>query len=676
MKSLRLGASLFLAAGTLFLLITILTMSGVQAAEGVAASQNPALPVEHPECSYFGPQRDRFTQAALNKMRGAKKESSASVLTRQVTALLPAGLPGGSHNHDVAVSTDQDTIDSYIFAALQTNGIAPAESTNDFEFIRRVTLDLTGRIPTPPAVLAFVNSSDPSKRAQLIDQLLASPQWVDKWTVFFSDLFKSTSANSQIVINNEGRNAFYKWIHDSLANGKPYNQMATELIDAQGNNNSDQTQGNMNFLVLAFQGNGPAQDVYDSQTAQVFESFMGMAHVNCLLCHNGRGHLDSLSLWAASFNRYQAWGLSSFLSHTTMHGYRSPQDPNNPKAGTLNYWGFDTGTTDYTLNTTIGNRPARQPLAGQAKTVTPLYLDQVSTAQKGSDYRAALAQYITSDIQFARAAVNYMWAHFFGLGIVDPPDQFDLARLDPNNPPPAPWTLQPSNPQLLNSLAHHFINSGYDLKALMREVANSQTYQFSSRYNGDWNATLEPYFARHFVRRMWAEELHDSVVTATGIVPTYTVPGFSNDSTIYGVISPGFGPVSFALQLPDVKTEPDGGGAVSQFLDSFLRGDRDLTPRKSEGSILQALNLMNSSIIENRLAITGASASQLMLQVLAMNNTDAVNRLYLTILSRYPSDDEKSKALASLPTATAARNLAMQDLAWSLYNKVDFVFNY
>src|SRR5215469_6268115 len=208
MKSLRLGAFLSLAVGTLFLL-------RVHAAEVVAANQNAALPVEHPECSYFGPQRERFTQAALNKMRGAKRESSASVLTRQVTALLPAGLPGGSHNHDVAVSTGQDTIDSYIFAALQTNGIAPAESTNDFEFIRRVTLDLTGRIPTPSAVLAFVSNNDPSKRAQLIDQLLASPQWVDKWTVFYSDLFKNTSVNSQIVINNEGRNAFYKWIHDS-----------------------------------------------------------------------------------------------------------------------------------------------------------------------------------------------------------------------------------------------------------------------------------------------------------------------------------------------------------------------------------------------------------------------------------------------------------------------------
>jgi hypothetical protein len=675
MNSLRLGAFLSLAAGTLFLLIAVLTISRVQAAD-VAASQNTALPVEHPECSYFGPQRDRFTQAALNRMRAAKKESAASALTRQVTALLPAGLPGGSHNHDVSVSTGQDTIDSYIFAALQTNGIAPAESTSDFEFIRRVTLDLTGRIPTPSAVLAFVNSTDPSKRAQLIDQLLASPQWVDKWTVFFSDLFKNTSSNSQIVINNEGRNAFYKWIHDSLANGKPYNQMATELIDAQGNNNSDQAQGNMNFLVLAFQGNGPTQDVYDSQTAQVFESFMGMAHVNCLLCHNGRGHLDSLSLWAASVTRYQAWGLSSFLSHTTMHGYRSPQDPNNPKAGTLNYWGFDTGSTDYTLNTTIGNRPARQPLAGQAKTVTPLYLDQVSTAQKGSDYRAALAQYVTGDIQFARAAVNYVWAHFFGLGIVDPPDQFDLARLDPNNPPPAPWTLQPSNPQLLNSLAHHFINSGYDLKALMREIANSQTYQFSSRYNGSWNATLEPYFARHFVRRMWAEELHDSVVTATGIVPTYTVPGFSNDSTIYGVNSPGFGQVSFAMQLPDVKNEPDGGGAVSQFLDSFLRGDRDLTPRKSEGSILQALNLMNDNFIESRIHSTGSNIKGSNL-VAAMSQPDQqlVNTLYLTVLSRYPTQDEMTKALNDL-SINISHSQAAEDLFWSLFNKVDFVFNY
>src|ERR1035441_1434910 len=125
--------------------------------------------------------------------------------------------------------------------------------------------------------------------------------------------------------------------------------MAKELIGAQGANNADQTQGNLNFLILNNQGGGPVQDVYDAQTAGIAEAFLGMAHVNCLLCHNGRGHLDTLSLWAGQTTRYQAWQLSSFISHTGMPGAASPIDPNNPKAGRLTTWAFTTGSTDREL---------------------------------------------------------------------------------------------------------------------------------------------------------------------------------------------------------------------------------------------------------------------------------------------------------------------------------------
>ncbi len=237
MKSLRYRVFMPLVAGALVSASLYVATTRVEAAEA-ATGEEAKLPVEHAECAFFGPQRDHFMQAALNKVRGGRGESPIGALTRQVMAVVPAFMPGGSHNHDVSVGSGQDTIDSYVFADLQTRGITPAESTNDYEFIRRVMLDLTGRIPTPAQVTQFVNDSTPTKRANLIDQLLASSQWVDKWTVFYSDLFKNTSSNSQITINNEGRNAFYKYIHDSLANGKPYNQMATELIDAQGTNNS------------------------------------------------------------------------------------------------------------------------------------------------------------------------------------------------------------------------------------------------------------------------------------------------------------------------------------------------------------------------------------------------------------------------------------------------------
>jgi hypothetical protein len=274
----------------------------------------------------------------------------------------------------------------------------------------------------------------------------------------------------------------------------------------------------------------------------------------------------------------------------------------------------------------------------------------------------ALARNVTGDFQFARATVNYMWAQFFGRGIVDPPDTFDPARLDPDNPPPAPWTLQPSNARLLNALAKHFVASGFDLKALMREIANSDTYQISSRYDSTWKVEWEPYFARKFVRRLWAEEVHDAVVQSSGTYPSYTIGGFTDQ---------GFAKPSYAMQFPDVVINVTGG-----FTDSFFPGNRDDQPRKQDGSILQALNLMNNAIVENRIKGSGNNPSQLIAQNLTKSNTDLINTLFLTILSRFPTSDEMTKSLAALPASGANRLTAIQDLTWSLYNKVDFVFNY
>src|SRR4029453_10196141 len=116
------------------------------------------------------------------------------------------------------------------------SGVAPAGKTNDFEFIRRVTLDLTGRIPTPERVLSFTADTAADKRARLIDELLAKPEWVDKWTMYFGDLYNNTNLNTFVNRYEPGRNAFYKWIKDSLRENKPYNKMATELISSRGAN--------------------------------------------------------------------------------------------------------------------------------------------------------------------------------------------------------------------------------------------------------------------------------------------------------------------------------------------------------------------------------------------------------------------------------------------------------
>jgi hypothetical protein len=489
--------------------------------------------------------------------------------------------------------------------------------------------------------------------------------------MYFGDLLQNTVTKPSSGVNRlaTGRNAFYLWIHNSLVNSIPYSQMASELISVASANTFQD--GAANYLVGGFISNGPSQDAMDQMTANVFDTFMGMAHVNCLLCHNGRGHLDTLSLWASTTTRYQAWELASFLSHTQAVQTRDAN--NNPTFWTLqdNPKGY---TLDYTMNTTTGNRPSRVAPTGcksgqPCYYVPPQYIFNGSTPTAGTGYRVALANDITNDFQFARAAVNYIWAQFFGMGIVDPPDTFDPARLDPSAPPPAPWTLQPSDANLLNALAMHFIQSGYSMKSLMREIANSQAYQLSSRYNGTWNVAWEPLFARKNVRRLWSEEVHDAVAQSSGTFPSYTMTGFTDQGGYYPT------KISYTMQLPDVIGAPTSDGNASNLLDSFLRGNRDDQPRKEDGSILQALNLMNNPFVEARIQYTGTTPSQLIAKNLTLGNTDLVNTLYLAILSRYPTSVEMTKSTASL-TSASNRSQAVQDLVWTLYNKVDFVFNY
>ena len=212
--------------------------------------------------------------------------------------------------------------------------------------------------------------------------------------------------------------------------------MAREIISAAGPDSY--TQGELNFEVGGFVSSGPIQDTFDQQATDTFEAFLGISHLNCLLCHNGHGHLDALSLWGYYTTRQQAWGVASFLSHTKPARTPVPGATNNNPY----YWsltdnvpqaGYKT-VTDYQLNTTTGNRPPRQP-TGTATTVPPRYIFGDVAPNGGENYRAALGRMITSDFQFARAAVNYQWEYFFSIGLVSPSNQFDPYRQDPNNPP-------------------------------------------------------------------------------------------------------------------------------------------------------------------------------------------------------------------------------------------------
>jgi hypothetical protein len=642
-----------------------------QAAEAAAV-------VDHSDCTYFGSQREKMmplptgTRSRLTSQIVSRIPNESSG-TKHADTVVPIG---GNSNNSGQVA-QMSTIDKYIFQALAQAGVDPAPATTDAEFIRRVTLDLTGRIPTPARFNQFINDTTPTKRAAYIDELLASPQWVDKWTMYFGDLYQNVAATTNTTRYVEGRNAFYLWIKSVLTNNAPYNQVAYTLIAENSKAStlaeSSFTKGELNWYIGGYvTGAGiPQQDTFDQQAANVADTFLGVSHQNCLLCHNGAGHLTTLSLWGGQQTRYQGWQFASFISRTNTTNAGALALANNDRPWLL----LNTATRDYSLNTTTGNRPARAAAAtpsGKDIAVAPQY-NYSNPPQKpnpGEDYRAALGRFITNDPQFARATVNYIWAEMFSMGIVDPPNQFDLARLDPYNPPPAPWTLQPSNPMLLNALATDFINSGYDLKALIREIANSRTYQLSSRYNGNWNDAWEPLFARKLVRRLTAEEIHDALSQSSNMFTNYVAT--SNGVTIGPAGVGDTTPFQYAMQYPD--TDGSGGGD-NNFLNDFLRGNRRDIQRSSDSSSIQALDLMNSTVVMNRVRASGSGATATLLQQnIGLPDATMVDNLFVAVLSRHPTSTELSQALANLKAGT--RTTEATNLLWTLYNKVDFIFNY
>lgn len=615
-----------------------------QAAEEEAAEISVNAPAE---CTFFL-NRPLHSQRGLAEAQnvGGQMAWDASLASQQ-TALVTGQLPNLRGGRSVGLSGPYlSRIDYHIFSLLAAKNVTPANLTTDEEFLRRVTLDLTGRIPSVNEYTAFQASTSVDKRAQKIDQLLASPEWVDRWTMWLGDLVKNNVRNTQITRGALARDSFYRYIRQSVQENKPYNQFVSELIQGLGNN---EQLGPPNWIVGGFMSMGPAQDTYDRQMVQTASTFLGLRYLDCLLCHDGAGHLDAVSLWGAQITRMQGWGMAAFFARTRMA--RQP----NPAT---NYIVSEVAAGNYALNTNSGNRPNRTPTGGLNQ-ITPTYLFNGRTAAANSNYRQRLAQELTADLQFSRAAVNYVWAHFFGVGIVDPPDAFDPARLDPRNPPPEPWTIQPSHPELLDELARSFVNMNYDLKGLMREITNSAAYQLSSRYSGEWNVDWARLQARHMVRRLDAEEMHDALVLSSGVPNPMTV-----------VNHPA--PFQYAMQLPDTLAP---GGATGQFLDDFLRGDRDENLRRDELTTTQALSLMNDNFVITRVRNSTLAGGRLAALLAAYpDNASLVQAMYLTVLGRRPTTVESNLAVASFTGGVRATRA--QDLLWALYNKVDFIFNY
>jgi hypothetical protein len=490
-------------------------------------------------------------------------------------------------------------IDRAIDAKLERLKLQPSPVVDDAAFLRRVSLDLTGQLPTPEQVRAFAADASKAKRAAKIDQLIASPAFVDHWTLKWGDLLQ----NNRKYLGEKGAYEFREWIRESIAANKPYDRMVREMLTARGSS-YDHPEGNFYRVT---RDPKPTME----KTTQVF---LGVRMV-CTQCHD-----HPFERWTQN----QYYEMAAFFSAVGLRpGYevgeeivfdqRRDFDMKHPKDGRVM-------NPKFIVAAHQGGDPAPTDAAR----------------------RSAYAEWLTSPGNpfFAKSTVNRVWSYFFGHGIIDPVD--DIRASNP-----------PVNPALLDALTKDFVDHNFDVRQLMRTIANSRTYQAGIATN-EWNAMDGDNFSHAIPRRLSAEELMDAVAMATGVKPVF----------------PETPPDTSAEQLTDPHIGKDG------FLDLFGRPPRESScecERRSDLSLPQALNLVNGKTISDAVADSTGRIAKAILG--GRSDRQLVEELYVATLSRTPGDAEMDRAVEYLK-GEPGRTSRAQDLLWALLNSKGFLYNW
>jgi hypothetical protein len=517
---------------------------------------------------------------------------------------------------DAAVYTGsprRNYIDDLVLKKLEALHIPPSQPCTDAEFIRRAYLDAAGTLPTPEEVQKFVGSSDPDKRTRLIDAVLRRPEFVDYWAYKWSDLLLVSSRN----LPQSAVWAFYQFIRQGVADDKPWDRFAQEVLTANGSNLEN---GAANYFVLH-------KDVTDL-TESTAVTFLGMS-LTCARCHN-----HPLEKWTQD----QYWSMANLFSRVGLK--------NGERPGEVTVQSQPTGDVAH-------------PRRGVPMPPTPLDAKSLPF-DSPVDRRQYFADWLTSpgNPYFARALVNRVWRNFMGRGLVEAED--DLRQTNP-----------PSNEELFAALAKEFVEDKYDVKYLVRTIMNSAAYQRSS-VPAAGNEKDDRFYSHYLVRRLPAEVVLDAYAQVTGVPTPFTQvqvgpTGGTSATTQYPA-------GTRAQQLPDTLL-------VSQFLDAFGRPLREKTcscEREQDASIGQALHLNNGPTLNDKLRDKNSRVAKWVEE--KVGDDAAVRRLFLLAVGREPSADERKKftgllAQAEQDTQTSRRE-TMEDLFWAVLTGREFLFNH
>ena len=421
-----------------------------------------------------GRERDVTTQARFQSNNDAVAVVSAEGVVRTLDVPGEAAVMAGFANEvasfrlmaprvgkvDFPKLPMNNFIDPLVDAKLKKLNIVPSGAVDDNTFIRRVFLDIIGTLPTPDEVRAFVKDAKADKRTRLVDGLLARPEYDDYWALKWSDVLRVDRS----VLGHKRAYAYYRWILDSIAANKPFDQFARELITAEGP--LDETPQANFYRVLAKPG----------EAASAFSQVFLGVRIACAECHH---------------HPYDRWTQDDYYQMSAYFTPISTRKIANADAVVAN-----------------GDFSARNPRSGLTLPASPLGAKNQASDVKG-DQRQLLAEWLVAPQNpfFARNIVNRYWAHFLGRGLIDPID--DIRSTNP-----------PTNPELLDALAKHFQESKFDLKKLIRAIVLSRVYQTESKPNPA-NERDEQNYSRSLFRRVDAEVMLDIVCQTLGLPEKY-----------------------------------------------------------------------------------------------------------------------------------------------------------
>ena len=504
---------------------------------------------------------------------------------------LPKGLKADSRPMPV-----NNYIDEYVNAKLRKLRIQSSGICDDSTFIRRVTLDITGTLPTAADYGRFMVSSLPNKRELLIDELLGRKEFAELWVLKWAELLQIRSSNE---VSPKAMLLYFNWLQDKIARDVPTDVWVKELLGASGGT----------FKT-------PATNYYQLErevvkvTENVAQVFMGM-RVQCAQCHNH------------PFDRWTMDDYYGFAAFFTQVGRKRGEDPREVVV-------FNSGGGEV-------NHPVR------GKPMPPKFLGGEVADVAGKDRRKVVAEWLASSKNpyFAKNLSNVVWAHFFGIGVID---QVDDVRV--SNPA--------SNQALLEEMAKRFTAGKYNFKSLVKEICMSAAYQRSTETN-ESNEKDARNFAHGPVRRIRAETMLDIINQVT------------DTKTKYRGLPLG----ARAVEIADGKTS-------NYFLTTFGRPMRETVCScevRLEPTLSQSLHLMNGNTVGPKIQ-QGKLAQSLL--AAGRSPGQVIETMYVSALSRTPTPKELEKLTAAVETAKNknAKQQVLDDIFWAILNSREFMFNH